>query len=116
MHELPITESILKIVLKHAEINGVRQVIAIHLQIGRLSDLEDEWVQRYFDYLSKGTLAEGAKLKIERTPIVLQCNHCTASYNVEITNIGDAVCPDCGQKDSKLISGREYYIKNMEVQ
>lgn len=116
MHELPITEGILKIVLTHAEKNDVRKVMTIHLQIGKLSDLEDEWVQRYFDYLSKGTIAEGAKLKIERTPIVLKCNNCCATYNVEVTNIGDAVCPDCGQKECKLISGREYFIKNMEVQ
>ena len=116
MHELPITESILKIVLTYAEKNDVRQVMAIHLRIGKLSDLEDDWIQRYFDYLSKGTMAEGAKLKIERTPILLQCNLCATSYEVEITNISDAVCPDCGQKGSKMISGREYYIKDMEVQ
>ena len=116
MHELPITESILKIVLKHAKMNSARKVMAIHLQVGKLSDLEDEWIQRYFDYLSKGTVAQGAKLKIERTPIQLQCNLCATSYDVEIKNISDAVCPDCGQKDSKLISGREYYIKDMEVQ
>jgi hydrogenase nickel incorporation protein HypA/HybF len=116
MHELPITESILKIVLASAAKNSVRQVMAIHLQVGRLSDLADEWIQRYFDYLSKGTVAEGAKLNIERMPILLQCNACTKSYEVEITNIGDAACPNCGQKNGKLISGREYHIKNMEVQ
>ena len=116
MHELPITESILNIVLTYARKNDVRQVMAINLQIGKLSDLEDDWIQRYFDYLSKGTVAEGAKLKIERTPIRLQCNLCSTSYEVEITNISDAVCPGCGQNDSKLISGREYYIKDMEVQ
>jgi hydrogenase nickel incorporation protein HypA/HybF len=115
MHELPITESILKIVLAHAEKNDVRQVMVIHLQIGKLSDLEDEWVQRYFDYLSKNTVAQGAKLKIERTPIRLQCNICATSYEVEITTMSDAVCPGCGKKDGKLISGREYTIRNMEV-
>ncbi len=116
MHELPITESILKVVLTHAEKNDVRQVLTIHLRIGRLSDLEDEWLQRYFDYLSKGTVAEGAQLKIERTPITLQCNLCGATYPVEIANMSESACPACGQKDSKLISGREYYIKDMEVQ
>ena len=116
MHELPITESILKIVLKHAETNNVRQVVAIHLQVGKLSDLEDEWIQRYFDYLSKGTLAEGAKLKIERMPIMLQCSACSTSYEAEATKLGDIVCPNCGQKDSTLLSGREYYNKDMEVQ
>jgi hydrogenase nickel incorporation protein HypA/HybF len=90
--------------------------MVINLQIGLLSDLEDEWIQRYFDYLSKGTVAEGAKLMIERTPILLQCNICAASYNVDMANIGDAVCPACGKKDSKMISGREYHIRDMEVQ
>ena len=116
MHELPITESILKIVLKHAETNNVRHVVSIHLQIGKLSDLEDEWIQRYFDYLSKGTVAEGAKLKIERMPIMLQCSACFTSYEAEATKLGDVQCPSCGQKDSTLLSGREYYIKDMEVQ
>ncbi len=116
MHELPITESILKIVLKHAEMNNVRKVVTIHLQVGKLSDLEDDWIQRYFDYLSKGTLAEGAKLKIERTPVVMQCNACSTPYEVEKESIGDLVCPACGEKGSTLLSGREYTIKEMEVQ
>ena len=116
MHELPITEGILKIVLKHAETNNVRQVVAIRLQIGKLSDLQDEWIQRYFDYLSKGTLAEGAKLKIERTPIMVQCNACSTSYEAEAAQLGDLVCPACGEKAGTLLSGREYHIKEMEVQ
>ena len=116
MHELPITESILKIVLKHAETNHVRHVVAIHLQVGKLSDLEDEWIQRYFDYLSKDTVAEGAKLKIERMPIMVQCNVCSTSYEAEVPKLGDLMCPSCGQKDGTLLSGREYYIKDMEVQ
>lgn len=115
MHELPITESILKIVLAHAEKNDVRQVVRIHLRIGKLSDLEDEWVQRYFDYLSKGTLAEGAELKIERTPVRMQCSNCDTPYEVEIAAMGHTVCPACGEKNGTLISGREYFIKEMEV-
>lgn len=42
MHELPITESILKIVLRHAATNDVRKIMTIHLRVGKLSDLEDE--------------------------------------------------------------------------
>ena len=116
MHELPITESILKIVLKYAEMNSARRVMVIHLQVGKLSDLEDDWIQRYFDYLSKGTLAEGAKLKIERTPIMVQCNACSTSYEAEMARMGDLVCPACGEKGGTLLSGREYTIKEMEVQ
>ncbi len=116
MHELPVTESILKIVLKHAEMNNVQKVMTIRLQVGKLSDLEDDWIQRYFDYLSKGTVAEGAKLRIERTPIMIRCNACSASYEAETGKIGDLACPACGEKDGTLLSGREYTVKEMEVQ
>jgi len=116
MHELPITESILRVVLRHAEGQNVRRVVTIRLRIGRLSDLEDEWIQRYFDYLSAGTVAEGARLEIERTPVVMRCSACGASYEAETGRMGDLVCPACGERGGTLLSGREYHIKEMEVQ
>ncbi len=116
MHELPVTGEILKIVLKHAGLNAVSRVMTVHLQVGKLSDLEDEWIQRYFDYLSKGTVAEGAKLIIERMPIVIRCQSCSTSYEAEASKLADLVCPQCGGKDGELVSGREYRIKDMEVQ
>jgi hydrogenase nickel incorporation protein HypA/HybF len=116
MHELPITESILNIVLKHARMNNAQKVMTIHLQIGKLTDLQDEWLQRYFDYLSKGTLAEGAKLNIERMPVTVQCNTCQVSYEADVAQMGELVCPACGGNSGTLLSGRDYHIKSMEVQ
>jgi hydrogenase nickel incorporation protein HypA/HybF len=116
MHELQVTESILDIVVKHAKANQVNRVLSVQLKIGELSDLENEWIQRYFDYLSKGTLAEGATLKIERIPVVMQCNVCSHTYEVNMKEIKDILCPECGGKENTFISGREYYIKDMEVE
>jgi hydrogenase nickel incorporation protein HypA/HybF len=115
MHELPVTESILKIVLAHAEKNDVRRIMTIHLKVGKLSDIQDEWMQSYFDHLSKGTTAAGAKLQIERTPIRLECDSCAETYAVETADKLDAPCPQCGEKNGRLIAGREYTITNMEV-
>ena len=116
MHELPVTQSILDIVLKHAKMNNVTKIHAINLAIGEMSDLENEWVQHYFDYLSKNTIAQGARLNIERTPVVLKCESCSNNFEVDIRKIEDIVCPLCGEKEFSLISGREYYIKNMEAE
>jgi hydrogenase nickel incorporation protein HypA/HybF len=116
MHELSVMKSILDIVLKHAENYGVRKVRAIHLEVGLLSDLEAEWMQRYFDYLSKDTLAEKARLEIKWIPIVLQCQDCNESFEAERKRLHDIACPSCGQKRLTLFSGREYRIKNMEVE
>lgn len=115
MHELQVTQRILDIVLRHAQTNGVNKVISIQLKIGELSDLEDEWIQKYFDYLSKDTIAKSAKLKIERTPVIMKCDDCKHSFKINIKEMKDIQCPECANTKCTLTSGREYYIKDMEV-
>jgi hydrogenase nickel incorporation protein HypA/HybF len=115
MHELPVTERILNVALQHASKHDVRKILAIHLRVGELSDLEDEWLQRYFEYLSRDTLAAEARLVIERAPIVLGCESCSHSFEIERSALGEAACPECGESRCRLISGREYFVKNMEV-
>jgi hydrogenase nickel incorporation protein HypA/HybF len=116
MHELSVTESVLNIALKHAKAHGVQKVLGINLRIGALSDLENEWIQRYFDYLSKGTLADGALLKIERVPASLRCDKCGQSTEVNLKELEkNWKCPACNGEKMTLSSGREFYIKNIEV-
>ncbi len=117
MHELAVTEKILDIVIKHARMNHVHKIRSITLRIGEMSDIENEWIQHYFDYLSKNTVAEGAVLKIERAPIVLQCNPCGCAVEIRKHELADVTCPACGsKKDFSIISGREYFIKEMEAE
>ncbi len=115
MHELPVTESILKIVLRYAPAEGVKRIVRIFLEVGELSDLEDEWIQHYFDYLSKGTVAENAQLVIQRTPITFQCEACAHVFEIRREALHDLQCPECGNTGCNLVSGKGYYIKNMEV-
>ena len=115
MHELPVTESILKIVLQHAPADSVSRVVRIFLEVGELSDLEDEWIQHYFDYLSKGTIAEQAELVIHRVPITFQCTACANTFEIKRDALQDLRCPECGNRECTLVSGKGYYIKNMEV-
>ncbi len=115
MHELPVTERILEVALRHAAGHDIKRIAVIHLKIGELSDLEAEWVQHYFDYLSRGTLAENARLAIRRTPIVLSCDACHCNFEVKKEGLPSARCPDCGESRWNLVSGREYVVENMEV-
>lgn len=115
MHELPVMESVLKIVLGHAERSRVRKIVAIHLKVGELSDLMEDWMQRYFDYVSKGTLAEGAVLKIQKIPVRFRCSGCSAEFTADVRKEAEIRCPDCSADRPTLIAGREYFIENMEV-
>lgn len=115
MHELSVTESILNIVVKNALANKAEKVMVVHLRIGDLTDLVDEYIQHYFDYLSKGTVAEGARLNIERSPIVFQCNDCQSKFSVSLREIGKVICDQCKSSNVMFVSGREFFIKNIEV-
>ena len=115
MHELPVTERILSIVIAYAKKNDVKKVINIHLSIGEMSDLEDEWIQKYFDHLSRETVAQDARLIIKRIPVTMRCEECSFSYQIDIKRMEEIQCPRCQSKKSSITSGREYYIKDMEV-
>ena len=77
MHELPITEGILKIATEAA---GGRKITIIHLLIGDLSSIVDDSVQFYFDMLSMGTVAEGALLDFQRRPATVTCWDCGQQF------------------------------------
>lgn len=115
MHELAVTEGMLKVVLRNAEANGAQQVLGINLRIGEMSDIEEEWLQKYFDYLSRDTIADGARLRVERSPAVFQCRKCREKYSVNIKGGGKFSCPICNSTQIDLITGREFEIRELEV-
>jgi hydrogenase nickel incorporation protein HypA/HybF len=115
MHELAVTEGILKVVLRHAAMNGASRVAGVGLRIGELSDLADEWLQRYFDYLSRDTIAAGARIRIERIPVVFRCEACGDAFPVRLSDIKDVACPACGPGKVILVSGREFTVQQIEV-
>lgn len=116
MHELPMTKSIFQIVLRHAQRSSVTRVVAVNLEIGALSDLQTEWVQRYFDHLSRGTIVEGARLKVNRVPAIFRCNSCQQTFEINSLLQQDLSCSKCHGRNVALVSGKEYRVKNMEVQ
>jgi hydrogenase nickel incorporation protein HypA/HybF len=116
MHELPVTKSILGIVLRHAEANGVDRVRAIDLSIGALSDLEAEWLQRYFDHLSRGTVAQGAKLRVRRSQLGFLCDTCSLGFSSAREELDEIECPGCGSTEASVVSGTGYTVESMEAE
>ena len=115
MHELAITEGILKVVLRHAAASGAGRVVGVSLRIGELSDLADEWLQRYFDYLSRDTIAAGASIRVERIPVVFRCEECGNTFPVKFREAKNIACPVCGREKAVMVSGREFTVQQIEV-
>lgn len=115
MHELPVVKSILGIVLRHAAASEVSQVSAIDLSIGALSDLEPEWLQTYFDRISTGTPAQGARLRVSRSDLTFRCASCRAEFDAAREDLDRIACPDCGSDDASVVGGTGYTVEAMEA-
>jgi hydrogenase nickel incorporation protein HypA/HybF len=113
MHELPITQSILDIALRHAEQAGAKRIVSINLVIGQLSSTVDDSVQFYWDMISEGTIAEGAKLHFERVPTEMRCYDCGQTFEPEDTTFE---CPACHSIRVQVSQGQELRVESIDVE
>ena len=113
MHELAITQSMLDVVLKQAEKAGAKQVGRINLVIGRMSGVVDQCMQFYFDFLSKGTIAEGATLFFKMVPTTARCRGCGKTFEL---GEFEWTCPHCQGSSLEITAGQELYVESIEVE
>lgn len=112
MHELPVTQSLLEIALRHAESAGAQRITALNIKIGQLASIVDDSVQFYWEIIAKETKAEGAKLVFNRVPAKLQCLNCGQQFPLDES---DYTCPVCKSEIIKVISGREFSLESIDV-
>lgn len=112
MHEMAVTQSVLDIVIKHAQQAGASRILQINLVVGQMSGIVDDSVQFYFDILGKDTIAEGARLVFDRRPAIYRCLACKTTYQPEGF---DWVCPACEALTFEVLSGREFRVDSIEV-
>ena len=115
MHELSVTESILSTVLKTAEEHQVTKILRIYLEVGELNDLKAEWIQHFFDYLSKDTIAADAIIEVRIRPTEFTCDDCGDRFPLVLQTVEKVSCPSCGGGSCSLSSGSGFYISDMEA-
>ena len=76
MHEFSLINQIFQKCLKVAEQNNALQLSEINLEVGDFAMIVDNFAQRAFETLKKGTIAENAVMNIKRTPGLLLCKSC----------------------------------------
>jgi hydrogenase nickel incorporation protein HypA/HybF len=112
MHEMSLAEGVLQIVEDTARANAARQVRAVLLEIGTLSHVEVQALRFCFDAVTRGTVADGARLDVQAVPGRAWCMPCGESVALE--RLGDA-CPRCGSYQLQVTAGEEMKVKEVEV-
>ncbi len=113
MHELAITQSMLDLVLGEAEKAEAKSVAKINLVIGEMTGVVDRAVQFYFDFLSKGTTAQGAALSFRVIPTTARCRQCGKDFELGEFNW---TCPYCQSNNMEIIAGKELFVESIEVE
>jgi hydrogenase nickel incorporation protein HypA/HybF len=113
MHELGITESLLSLALEQATQAQAQRITKIEVVIGQDSGASEESIKFYFDFLAPGTMAEGATLSFERVDTRFRCPGCQRLFSSAEAGGG---CPNCGERRLELATGRELYLKSIDVE
>ena len=113
MHELALTEGILKIVASEQKKSGFARVLEIGMSIGEYSGIVPSCIEEYFPLVSKGTAAEGAALRMEMLPAEFKCTDCGWSGALPKH---EACCPNCRSTALRMTRGREFFVNNLVVE
>ncbi|MFZ5820233.1 MAG: hydrogenase maturation nickel metallochaperone HypA [Chloroflexota bacterium] len=113
MHELPVTQSLLEIALRHGKQANARRITDLHIVMGELATMVDDSIQFYWDLIAEGTIAQGATLHFRRVPAELQCMACFTKYNPKEKELA---CPNCGSAGAKIVAGEEFSLEAIDVE
>lgn len=110
MHELGVVFEIIKTVEGIAQENALTKIDTLVLQIGELSSMIPQYIEACYPAAVDGTMMQDTKLKIEILPGNGMCRNCQQVFNVKAN---EGQCPNCGEKNWELLSGKEFMIKEI---
>jgi hydrogenase nickel incorporation protein HypA/HybF len=113
MHEMALAEGILQIVEYAAMQQGFKRVTEVRLEIGALSGVEVDALSFCLDMVLKNSIAEGARLELDKLPGIGYCLDC--GETVPVNALYEA-CPKCGSYQVQATGGTEMRVKDLLVE
>lgn len=116
MHEMSLIKEVLKLVLSECEGVPVKSVDTISLTVGEQRDVVEKYMENYFHFLARGTMAESATFKVERVPFMVRCTDCLNIFKIDTHDPETWSCPRCGAYQKyRVFSGHEFQVTSIEV-
>jgi hydrogenase nickel incorporation protein HypA/HybF len=121
MHEFSISSEIVRNVLDTAEKNNGKKVLSVQLEIGELTLLNIEQVTFWIHELFKGSIAEGAKVKVKMIKARIYCKDCGYTGGIisdqkdPFRHLALQNCPQCNSFQIKVGKGRECVLRKIQA-
>jgi len=119
MHEFSVMTQIVDNILSEAKKRNAKKIEQVDLEIGEYTMLGEEQMKFAFEVLSKGTILDGAMLKVGNIKGKIVCS---CGYEGAISLSDDSThrvvpileCPKC-KGGAKITEGRECLIRNIRM-
>jgi hydrogenase nickel incorporation protein HypA/HybF len=112
MHEMSVAQNILSIVQQQLSQEQMRAASLIRLLIGNAAGIVPDSLEFCFNAIRNETPLRSASLSIERVPLQIHCNVCSAD---SISESAMFFCQQCGANNVTIISGTELQIVDVEL-
>ena len=110
MHELGIVYEVIKVVDRFSKENNITKVEKIVLEIGKLSQAIQRFIEECYQEAVNETPYEKTELEIIVMPANARCKVCNQIYDIIKER---KICPRCNGGEYDLISGQEFNIKEV---
>ncbi len=110
MHEIGVLLEVVKTVERFAQENEVEKIATLVLQIGELSSMIPKYMKTLYPAAIEDTILAGSELEIEILPANALCKDCEKVFRLMEQN---GICPKCLTKNWEMLSGKEFYIKEI---
>ena len=112
MHELSVASNIIDIVQRSVPPESLPAIQSVNIRLGTQAGVVSDSLLFYFDILKVDTAFKNARLGIEDVPFVIFCVLCGKTLPNET---GLLICPECGGTKTRVVSGTELEIADIEL-
>lgn len=113
MHELGIAQEMLKIAFEYAAKNHAARIAAFNIEMSAAADESEDSLRFYFEHLTPGTIAEGARVEITHVPVTAKCLDCGNEFTWELP---ETVCPRCGGARIRPLPQDEFRLVSIDAE
>ena len=107
-----IAQNILDIAVAAAERGGAERITRINVVAGEMRAIVPAQLSLCFSIAAGETIANGAELNLEITPVTGRCRACGEDFPIEKP---DYTCPRCESGDIEITGGAEFRVRDIEV-
>ncbi len=114
MHELSTMVRLANQAIKVAEENEADRVEKIVVEVGEMTDIVPEYLQKYYPEATRGTILEGSTLETHVVETRVRCVDCGEEFHP--SREYDYRCPKCKSMRAKVLKGRSVTLVQVIVE